>query len=131
MIVANAISELVDGSGKPLVFNTHEIMSSEVGKYMSLTKAQFNVGSIDDLKTHLVSAGVQVSISETRSSAVIAPLEPVAIKEISRANQKEVISEQNIASDNELVPHEKPDSDREDEEEDPTLVDRTKHTPPV
>lgn len=133
MIVANAISDLVDDPDKRMVFSMDELKSSEVANYMSLTKTQLKAGSDDEFdyfKKSMASAQIQNS-KRNRSIGVTTPSEPLATKENSKAKTIEAVNERSITSDNGLIPYEKPDSDREDEEEDPTLVNRTKHNPPV
>ncbi len=130
MIVGTAVSKLVDKPDKRMDF-CGDMDSDEVRWYISLTNAPLNIGTLADLNLS--------------SAPPAANLPPPAIKKRDDAMQKKPSKPKGVAPskliqdvsnaktdrDNGLVPYQKPDSDPEDEDDDPTLVNRVKLSRPV
>ncbi|KAI9698436.1 MAG: telomere binding protein [Candelina mexicana] len=161
MVVGVAISELVDKPEKRMTFGTDELDNPDARWYKSLTTVQDEVdGSLETLTllrgndskrvakgSHLCNEkGQRFSapnaakapksgvISRNSSVRLLAPTTSRA----SSPSTSKIISIEEIEDDEEddvssddLIPYEKPDSDPEDEDEDPTLVQRNKPTAPL
>ena len=127
--VGMTISEMVDKPESQLKFELDGSEAAEAQWYRSLTKVHDSVGKIDDLK-----------LKETRQLTRDAP-KPLP-RSTPRKNQRPVITEiqgprvievlsDEEDEDDDLVPYSKPDSDPEDETDDPTEINRNKPTAPV
>ncbi|KAH0562622.1 hypothetical protein GP486_002700 [Trichoglossum hirsutum] len=125
MVVGTAISSLIDKPDKIMNFSMEEMDSSEAAWYKSLTGVQDWIGSISSLKTPTTD---KLKGSETTSgSTASCAKRPIG-------STSKIVRIEEIESDDEddgLIPYEKPDSDEEDEDDDPTLVQRNKPTAPV
>jgi telomere length regulation protein len=133
MIVGTAISALIDGPDKRMSFDTDEMDSVEAKWYLSLTTIKFEIGSLEGLKSRLLSGRGEVRLSRGRHQTNYSPRNQKKRPVVDAApNSKilEVVDSDNDLDDG-LVPYEKPDSDKEDEDEDPTIVRRDKPMPPV
>jgi telomere length regulation protein len=122
MIVGTAISELADAPDKRMKFKVDTMSSSDAEWYQNLTGVQDSIGKLEDLK--LIG-----EVSQTQS-------EPKKISNSQlKPNKSKIIAIQEISdeesSDDDLPVYAKPDSDAEDEEEDPTLIQRNKPVAPV
>ena len=131
MVVGTAFSELVDPKDKRMAFSTDEMNSPDGQWYRSLTSVKDSVGSIKDLKiesTPSIKSSNQLSKSVNSNSSTRS-------KKIAQSTSKIIsIEELNDSSESEiedLPMYEKPDSDPEDEDEDPTLIQRDRPTAPV
>lgn len=125
MVVGTAISNLIDKPDKKMNFGMEEMNSSESTWYKSLTSVQDRIGSISSLKTPTAD---KLKESETipgsTTNRAKQPIEPIS----------KIVHIEEVGSDDEddgLIPYEKPDSDEEDEDDDPTLVQRNKPIAPV
>lgn len=135
MVVAMAISDLVDKSGSKMNFDVEDVKSPEAGWYLRLVKLHDKVGNLRDLKDAF---GPQRKSSRTSKGATSTkPLEsrqqapsPSFQTSVQGPRIVEVMDDFD-EEDEDLVPYAKPDSDPEDEDEDPTLVNRNKPKPPV
>lgn len=133
MIIGTSMSELVEEPGKAMKFDLEEMQSEEAIWYMGLTKVQDKVGSFESMKalqkaplSFQQPSGKSSSRSDNKPRARAGEPQTskiVAIEEINDSGEE--------AEDEDLVPYEKPDDDGEDEDEDPTLVQRNKPTAPV
>ena len=131
MVIGTAFSELVDPKDKRMAFSTDEMDSSDGQWYRRLTRVNDSLGSIEDLKSAsapLTESSLQPSrsINSSKSARPKKPAQPsskvISIEEI----------DDNSGSEAEDLPvYEKPDSDPEDDDEDPTLVQRDRPTVPV
>ena len=134
MIVGATISKLVDSTDKRMIFSSEEIDSAEGRWYQSLIHLTDSVGSIGDLKS-LPSA--EKSLPKTTSTnrgkftnTDIDNKSNVTSKIISIEELEEDDNE-TTSEDDDVPTYEKPDTDEEDEDEDPTLVQRNKPLAPV
>ena len=131
MVVGTAVSELVDPKDKRMAFSIDEMNSSDGQWYRSLTKVNDSLGSIEELKSAsapLTKSSVQQSKS-INSSTLGRPKKPAQTS--SRVISIEEIDDDSESEAEDLPTYEKPDSDPEDEDEDPTLVQRNRPTAPV
>ena len=131
MVVGTAFSELVDPKDKRMAFNSDEMDSSDGQWYRSLTRVNDPLGSIEDLK----SASAPMSELTVQPSRSINSSKLGRPKKPAQASSK-VISIEEIDGSSEseaedLPMYEKPDSDPDDDDEDPTLVQRDRPTAPV
>ena len=130
MIVGTAVSALVDEPSKRMNFGTDEMNGVDVDWYLSLTTVALEVGSLADLKEALAAPPSQGPQQQRKPPPIPKTPKPIA------TNQKPKTLIQTLADDgvdvnDGLVTYEKPDSDKEDEVDDPTLVNRAKLMPPV
>lgn len=134
MIVGTGMSELMEEPGKGMKFDLEEMQSEEAQWYLSLTKAQDQVGSFDSMNAlKKALPQLQQPPAEPRSH-----LKPKPSNRSTRSQSSKIVaieeiddSDQETEEDEDLIPYEKPDDDAEDEDEDPTLVQRNKPTAPV
>ncbi|KAI9834743.1 MAG: hypothetical protein M1819_002829 [Sarea resinae] len=151
MVVGVIISELIDKPDKRMAFGTEGMDSPEARWYKSLAHIHDEVGSLDDLVTRDIdlagtpSKGVQPRSTERHPRKAPAKGHDDSLSTNNKANPafsarrggskiisiKEVDDESGSEEDEEFVPYQKPDSDAEDEDDDPTLVQRNKPTAPV
>ena len=133
MIVGATISNLIDSTDKRMIFSSEEIDSAEGRWYQSLIRLIDSVGSIGDLislpsaekslsKTKLTNRGKITNTNTEKKSNVTSKI--ISIEELEE-DDNETTSE-----DDDIPTYEKPDTD-EDEDEDPTLVQRNKPLAPV
>lgn len=131
MIMAVAVSRLIDAPDKVMDFGTDEVDSDFAKSRLALMNVHDKVGNLDDLKN------LNTPIKPPSNSAVgpvrsrkksTRPFEPqetifkiIAIEELSSSSE----------SEEDLQPYAKPDSDASDSEDDPTLIDRSKPSAPV
>ena len=133
MVVGTAFSELADPKDKRMAFSTDEMNSSDGQWYRSLTRVNDPLGSIEYLKSasaplnepHVKPSRPTKSSTSTLGDSM-KPVKPsskvISIEEIDHSSGSEA---------EDLPMYEKPDSDPEDEDEDPTVVQRNRPTAPV
>ena len=126
--VGIAISKMVDKPDLQLKFELEGAEANEAKWYERLTKVEDKLGNISDLKIAVKSV---TSFSKARqktkpSQKISGP----AITEIQGPRILEVLSDSED-EDKDLMAYEKPDSDPEDSDDDPTVVNRNKPTAPV
>lgn len=127
MVVGEALSALAEKPEKQMKFKVDELESEEAQWYKSLTSVQDDVGSLEPLKAEKVVKPLRAQkAAQQKALPVKAPSQRsakiVAIEELIDDNESE---------DDELLPYVKPDSDPEDSDDDPTLVQRNKPRTPV
>jgi telomere length regulation protein len=150
MVVATAISSLVDPEGSRMNFDVDEVRTDEAKWYFGLVEIQDNVGTLKDFDAFLreqENGGKprRALAQRTKSDqprmlngkpvfGLVPPPPP------DKAAQTEVIGDKvtellddddDEKDDDELKPYAKPDSDPEDSDEDATLVNRNKPRAPV
>lgn len=131
MVVGTAFSELVDPTDKRMAFSTDEMDSSDGQWYRSLTIVNDSLGSVEDLK----SASASLNESSVQPIRSIDSSNSGRSKKSAQTSSKvisiEEIDDSSESEAEDLPMYEKPDSDPEDEDEDPTLVQRNRPTAPV
>ncbi|CAC9890822.1 unnamed protein product [Aureobasidium pullulans] len=139
MVVGMAISDLVDKSGSKMNFDIDDMKTPEGKWYQHLVRVNDKVGNYTDIKNVF---GNETTNSLTKSSQT--NKSPASRKKPvpSKPKPKPMIQEEPRGSrimevlddseeDDDLVPYAKPDSDPEDEDEDPTMINRDKPKAPV
>ncbi len=124
MIVGEAISSLVDSEDKRLNFHIDETNSQEGQWYKGLTRISDQLGPLE---------GLGQPIPEQPSARKKTVPRPVVKPATQPSKQGFIIEELDDGSDedDDLVGYAKPDSDAEDSDDDPTLVQRNKPKAPV
>ncbi|KIW92026.1 uncharacterized protein Z519_07008 [Cladophialophora bantiana CBS 173.52] len=129
MIVAVAVSRLVDEPDKVMNFGVEEMEGEEAQRWIDLTNIQDTVGSLEQLpkkpaepvkKRPLQNSSTAARRKRFSTGSRTQGSKVVAIEELSDS-----------AGEEDLRPYPLPDSDPSDSDEDPTLVNRKKPTPPV
>ncbi|KAI5866550.1 telomere length regulation protein-domain-containing protein [Durotheca rogersii] len=129
MVVGEALSGLVHGKETKLDFKMDEMDTEEARWYKSLVLVADSIGPLDPLKEIAVTpksvSGARFQARPTAASAS-RPAKPLPqsgfiIEEIEDGEDE----------DPDLVPYSKPDSDAEDSDDDPTLINRNKPKAPV
>ncbi|OCK84672.1 hypothetical protein K432DRAFT_319798 [Lepidopterella palustris CBS 459.81] len=139
IVVGLAISELVDKPGNRLKFELDETQYSEAKWFQQLTNLNDKVGTPEDLKfvqikmnTNQVKIGQTSDISSSKSrtsrSTKIYAGADVNCRQITGPR---IIEVEDDSEDDDLVPYGKPDSDPEDDYDDPTMIQRDKPKAPV
>lgn len=133
MVVAIAISALVDSPDKAMKFDLEEMNSEEAKWYQSLTGIEDSIGSIESLVDWKEAMAPQKPKKDSKTSTSKHAAEDVSHKHV---HTTRIVSIEEIATDSEeedddLMSYEKPDSDASDSEDDPTLIQRSKPTAPV
>jgi telomere length regulation protein len=135
MIVGMAISQLVEPAGKGMKFDLEEVETEEAQWYMSLTKVEDKVGSLEGLRNHRKKSDAKRSPRKPKSLLTPSPLpsrlSQAASGQTSKVIAIEEISDDDLETEDDVVPYDKPDTDASDSEEDPTLIQRSKPTSPV
>jgi telomere length regulation protein len=134
MIIGTAISTLIDGPDKRMNFDSEEMDSVEAKWYLSLINIKFEVVSLESLKSRLLSGRGKVRLFREKLHTNHSPRNQKKRSVVETAPNPrilEVVADSDNGLDDGLVPYETPDSDEEDEDEDPTLVRRDKPIPPV
>ncbi|KAK4565241.1 telomere binding protein [Recurvomyces mirabilis] len=145
MVVAMALSSLIDKEGSKMNFGTDEVETEEAQWYMGLVRASGEVGNLASFKdmllrttsqsTNLPSKPTkkQATHSTVNGKAVFGPERPPQPAQTEVIGEKimELVDDDSEESDEDLKPYAKPDSDAEDSDEDATLVNRDRARPPV
>lgn len=129
MVVATAISRLLDQPGRSIDFGTKEMEGDEAQHWLHLPSINDTIGSVDDLLKAPENVQrpppVQKPSSRQRPVKLAARAQPTAkitaIEELSTDDE----------GDPELRPYPRPNNDLSDSDDDPTLVNRNKPTAPV
>ncbi|KAF1839931.1 uncharacterized protein K460DRAFT_349431 [Cucurbitaria berberidis CBS 394.84] len=127
--VGIAISEMVDKPDLRLKFDLEDNAVEEAKWYRRLTEANDRMGSIVDLKVQSTSLA-QDKRAPSKLKPTPKPSKIPAITELHSPRVVEVLSESED-EDADLVPYEKPDSDPEDDGDDPEVINRNKPTTPI
>jgi telomere length regulation protein len=133
MIVATGLSSLVDEDNKALKFEDDSLKNVEAKKYLGLLKMDITPSKTFQLRDIFGETEVIAVAQKTASSQAITKSKAVTKKKASKIKPIDEASRiiEIFDDDEDLVPYTKPDTDDEDSEEDPTLVDRDKPNPPV
>lgn len=130
MVVGEALSSLVDKDGQQVNFKVDEMKTSEALWYKSLVHVQDKIGSLENMHTSVNGAASTVKPKTSKQ-----PAQNISQKPAKKNEQSKIISIEELDDDYEevedLVAYEKPDSDAEESDEDPTLITRNKPTAPV
>ncbi|USP77039.1 DNA replication checkpoint protein tel2 [Curvularia clavata] len=127
--VGVAISKMVDKPELQLKFELEGAEAEEASWYQRLTEVNDKVGSLKDLKSQQNSTA-SVKKPQPKSKPTPKPTNLSGITEIQGPRVIEVMSESED-DDADLMMYEKPDSDPEDDTDDPTAINRNKPTAPV
>ncbi|KAF2634151.1 hypothetical protein P280DRAFT_464080 [Massarina eburnea CBS 473.64] len=132
--VGMAISKMTDKPELQLKFDLEEAEEVEAKWYQRLTEVNDQLGNVENLKPEsktqpIKNLSVRPKTSAAKPGASRASKAP-AIIEIKGPRIVEILDDSED-EDEDLVPYEKPDSDPEDESEDPTEINRNKPTAPV
>lgn len=138
MVVGMAISELVDRPENQLKFDLDEALINEAEWYGQLVYVDDKIGSVADLNTgvNVPTKGGPKALSNTVVGAKVKPISmtrPTRSKAAPTAASSglRIVELDDVSEDEDLVPYAKPDSDPEDDNDDPTMVQRNKPTAPV
>ncbi|KAG5209941.1 Telomere length regulation protein-domain-containing protein [Trichophyton interdigitale] len=128
MIVGTSLSKLTDKPETRMKFDLAEMESDEASWFLRLSDTQDRVRTITDLEPPHT-----LSLTETVKERALnikheKMQEPSAKPTASKILPLEDSDESN---DDGLIPYQKPDADASDSDEDPTLIQRSKPTPPV
>ncbi|KAK3641189.1 telomere binding protein [Elasticomyces elasticus] len=145
MVVATAISGLVDREGSRMNFGIDEVKTDEALWYLSLVTVEDHEGELSAFEA--IRARQEKAIKVTRKAyhnetkalpmrngkPVYGPPRPPTPVQTEVIGEKvaELLDEMSDDEDDDLRPYGKPDSDPEDSDEDATLVNRNKPRPPV
>ncbi|KAI0176038.1 telomere length regulation protein-domain-containing protein [Hypoxylon sp. FL1284] len=129
MVVGEAISGLVHSKETKLDFKMDEMDTKEAKWYKSLVQISDKAGPMDPLREFLVSPKPSKITKQARppKAAPERPRKPPA----QSGFIIEEIEDDEEGEDPDLVPYAKPDSDAEDSDDDPTLINRDKPKAPV
>lgn len=139
MVVGMAVSDLVDKSGSKMNFNIDDMKTPEGKWYQRLVRVDDKVGNYTEIKNVFSNETTNPLSKNSRTTETPASRKkPVP----SKPKPKPMIQEEPRGSrimevlddseeDDDLVPYAKPDSDPEDEDEDPTMINRDKPKAPV
>jgi len=134
MVIAEALSSLVDEGDKRMDFKMDETNTPEALWYKSLVKVDDHIGSIDLLQSKAPPKISQQQFRGKAQSEIKSKVKAQKPQESRIIAIEEVSDDEGDApeSDNDgLTPYAKPDSDVEDSDEDPTTIVRNKPTAPV
>ena len=127
MVFGMAVSELVDPPDRKINFDIESNNGADGKWYQSLTNIKDTIGNIKYLRAmDAVSSSDPIPKTSEKGGKLPTSSKIVEIVEISDEIESEVES-----SDDDLPVYAKPDSDQEDEDEDPTLIQRNKAVAPV
>lgn len=127
MVVGVAVSDIVDPKDKRMTFSAEELEGSDGIRYRNLTNIMDDIGSINDLSNERTS---ECAPEEPQMKHPKPKPDPKS----KPASESQILSTAEVddnSSDEDLPMYEKPDSDAEDSEDDPTLIQRDKPSAPV
>ncbi|KAK7540773.1 telomere length regulation protein-domain-containing protein [Phyllosticta citribraziliensis] len=131
MVTAMAISELIDKPDKRLKFDIPQTESAEAQWYLQLVRINDSIGNLDDVSAERKTDDKSSSMSK-KAPKFEHQCGPLKEKEaVTTATGPRIVEILDSDQDDDLIPYAKPDSDPEDDHEDPTLVTRNKPTAPV
>jgi telomere length regulation protein len=138
MVIGTAISALVDKIEARMNFGDETLDSVEARWYLNLTSLHEEPAKSVDLHALFRIQSEHNTPQSKSTNLVLLPKTKQSSKTPRSIKRKSEVSTSlriiELASDdedNDLVPYAKPDSDQEDDEEDPTLINRDKPRPPV
>ncbi|XDG10096.1 hypothetical protein ABKA04_009711 [Annulohypoxylon sp. FPYF3050] len=129
MVVGEALSGLVHGKETKLDFKMDEMDTEEAKWYKSLVQISDKPGPLDPLRESIVLSNPVSEPKPARSSAT--PTQRPGKQPAQSGFIIEEIEDDDEGEDPDLVPYAKPDSDAEDSDDDPTLINRDKPKAPV
>lgn len=133
MVIAEALSSLVDKEDNKMDFKVDEMGTNEAKWYKSLVNVSDTIGSLDSLKSGDVAPAKKTQPRNSKPSKKSTPLNGtskiISIEEVDDDEDDE--EEEDESDDDGLFPYAKPDSDPEDSDEDATNIVRDKSTAPV
>lgn len=130
MLVATAVSRLVDGPEKTMNFDVEELEDADAERLFQLVAVNDVVGSVESLRTQNQQRQPEETMIEIPARKKPRKPEPpqqskiIAIEEVESDPEEE-------SEDEDLIPYQKPDDDPDDSDEDPTLINRDKPAAPV
>ena len=129
MVFGSTISEVVDEPGKRLDFTAEETDGVEWQWYKDLSIEKTEIGPISNLRLRQK----QSKATQQRQGGNKALVESKAGSKSSQDQSSKImgIDEMTDETEADLPIYQKPDSDPEDDDDDPELVQRNKLTPPV
>lgn len=142
MVVAMALSSKVDKDDGQINFDTEEMQTAEAVWYKSLINTNDSLGNTVDLQGY-IQARRNAMLPQTTQVASPAILKKSASKKgmpskpipksssPSTTSILRIVEVETDSDEDDLIPYGKPDSDPEDDDEDPTLINRNKPKPPV
>lgn len=134
MVVGMAISNLVDKPGSKMDFDIDDLKTPEAKWYQNLVKVDDKIGCFKDIKGAFgvkeVDSATTARPRPTKKPTQPKPTpKPLIQEEVQGPRIMEILDDSE--EDDDLVPYAKPDSDPEDEDEDPTMINRDKPKAPV
>ncbi|KAI1207993.1 telomere length regulation protein-domain-containing protein [Annulohypoxylon truncatum] len=129
MVVGEALSGLVHGKETKLDFKMDEMDTEEARWYKSLVQVSDKVGPLDLLRESIASPKPASKPKPARTPAT--PSQGPGKQPAQSGFIIEEIEDDDEGEDPDLVPYAKPDSDAEDSDDDPTLINRDKPKAPV
>ncbi|KAI1356352.1 telomere length regulation protein [Xylaria sp. FL0043] len=130
MVVGEALSGLVHAKDTKLDFKMDEMATEEADWYKSLVHVSDKAGPLDPLRTSVPSSQPPEFKKRARSTKRKQPLSPKNVP-AKKGFVIEEVEDDEEQEDPDLVPYAKPDSDAEDSDDDPTLINRNKPQAPV
>ncbi|KAF2217430.1 hypothetical protein CERZMDRAFT_108169 [Cercospora zeae-maydis SCOH1-5] len=140
MIVATAISGIVDKEGARITFETRDMQTEDAKRYKQLIELDDKIGTLGDFASLLQpksittnprrKQNVREELPVINGKQSFGPSRPPAQTEVIGEKVTELLDDEDEGNDD-LKPYAKPDSDPEDSDEDATLVNRDKVRPPV
>ncbi|KAI0596625.1 telomere length regulation protein-domain-containing protein [Biscogniauxia sp. FL1348] len=129
MVVGEALSGLVHGNEMKLDFKMDEMDTEEARWYKSLVHVSDKIGSLDILRASFAPPTIEEA-PQIRTPAKKHAPRPRNVPPKTGFIIEEVDDDVDMV-DADLVPYAKPDSDPEDSDDDPTLINRDKPKAPV
>ena len=135
-----AISKLVDKPEITMKFDIDETKADEGHWFMDLVKINDDLGDSEDVQSLFQQGADAEELKETTKRESLSHRKPrtktkpeIAKMDVKNSARKIIAIEEidDEEDDDDLAPYAKPDSDPEDEEEDPTMVQRNKPVAPV
>lgn len=134
MIVGMAISDLVDKPGSKMNFDIDDLKTPEAKWYQRLVRVDDKIGRFADIEevfgANQVTEVKPLPTRPTKKPTQSKPTpKPIIQEEPQGPRIMEVLDDSE--EDDDLVPYAKPDFDPEDEDEDPSMINRDKPKAPV
>ncbi|KAI0877580.1 telomere length regulation protein [Hypoxylon argillaceum] len=133
MVVGEALSALVHGKDGKLDFKVDEMATEEADWYKSLVHVSDKAGPLDSLRVSIPLPQIKSSNKPIKTTKPAKRQAPTLVNTIPAKTGFiiEEVVENEEQEDPDLVPYAKPDSDAEDSDDDPTLINRNKPKAPV
>ena len=128
--VGTAMSKMVDKPDLQLKIELEGAEAVEAKWYQRLAEVDDRIGRIQDLRSQQKSS-TSSSLSTTTKPQLAKPPKAPLVTELKGPRIVEVLSDSDSDSDSDLATYAKPDSDPEDDTDDPTAINRHKPTAPV